>query len=299
MSWTLVLPAIAAVILGVCGGFVQRHLRPQAAVPILTCLAVLVSVATTGALLLLAVGYLAQMPWVVQHAGWCATLARSHDAVPAPVGLGASAGLVAMIATTTVRARRRRSTVAGLAYDGPLQVLPSDERLAFAVPGRPGHIVVSTGMLHLLNPSERRVLFAHETSHLRHRHHRYLAVTDLAAAAIPVLRPLCAHLRYATERWADEDAADAVGDRRLVAQAIARAALGRDSAHPLVGLHLAQLPLSARVESLLAERPSSRAVAVVLGAAVLGLVAAAVTSTIQLQEFLSFAVHVCRNCSAP
>ena len=48
---------------------------------------------------------------------------------------------------------------------------------------------------------------------------------DLAAAINPTLRPTARALRHTVERWADEDAADAVADRRTVARALARAAL--------------------------------------------------------------------------
>jgi beta-lactamase regulating signal transducer with metallopeptidase domain len=48
---------------------------------------------------------------------------------------------------------------------------------------------------------------------------------ELAAAINPMLRPTTATIAHAVERWADEDAARAVGDRRLVARTLARAAL--------------------------------------------------------------------------
>lgn len=292
MTWPLVLPALAAIVLGLFGGVVQRRLRPRAAVLILTTLAVSVTAAVAGALALLTIGYLAQVPWVAEHAGWCRSLARSDDAVPAWAGLAASAGLVSMAAAMTRRARRWRRTVALLSHEGPLELLPTAEPVAFVVPGRPGHIAVSSGLLHLLDAAERRVLFAHEGSHLRHRHHRYLVATELAAAALPALRPLRAHLRFATERWADEDAATAVGDRHLVARAIARAAVGPTIVEPAI-LALAQHGVAARVEALLDRQASSRAVEVTLAAALVGLMAATATSTLQLHHVLAFAAHVC------
>jgi hypothetical protein len=53
-----------------------------------------------------------------------------------------------------------------------------------------------------------------------------------AAGILPALRPLNARLRFALERWADEDAAEAVGDRRLVARTIAQVALARSPNGP-------------------------------------------------------------------
>lgn len=293
MTWLHVLPALAAVGLGLFGGVVQRQLRPRAAVVILSVLAVSVAAAVAGALALLAVGYLAQVPWVAQYAGWCRSLARSHDAVPTWAGMAAMGGLALMAAAVMRRARRWRRTVSGLAHAGPLEILTTTEPVAFVVPGRPGHIAVSSGLLELLDAPERRVLFAHEGSHLRHHHHRYLVAGDLAAAALPVLRPLRAHLRFATERWADEDAAATVGDRHLVARAIARAALGMPSLTPAV-LPMAQYGVAARVEALLCDQPSSRAVEATLTLALFGLIVAAVSSTLQLHHLLAFAMHLCR-----
>lgn len=293
MIWVLVLPAVAAVALGLYGGVVPRRLRPRAAALILTVLALSVTAAVVAALGLLAIGYLAQLPWVAAYAGWCRSPVRSHEAVPAWAGLAASASLVLMVVAVARRVRRRRRMVADLAHDGPLDVLPTAEPLAFVVPGRPGHIAVSSGLLGLLSDSERRVLFAHEGSHLRHRHHRYLAATDLSAIAVPVLRPLKAHVRFATERWADEDAATMVGDRQLVARTIARAALGSAVVSPAV-LSLAEHGVAARIEALLDERSPSQAVETALLTAVGVLSAAAVSSTVQLHHLLAFAAHVCR-----
>ena len=44
-------------------------------------------------------------------------------------------------------------------------VVPDGTADAYAVPGWPGRIVVTAGMLDALNPDERRVLLAHERAH--------------------------------------------------------------------------------------------------------------------------------------
>jgi beta-lactamase regulating signal transducer with metallopeptidase domain len=87
-------------------------------------------------------------------------------------------------------------------------------------------------MLRALPADERRVLLAHEAAHLRHHHHLYVQLAELGAAANPLLRPLASAVRAGTERWADEDAADDVGDRTLAARALARAGLARALASP-------------------------------------------------------------------
>jgi len=96
---------------------------------------------------------------------------------------------------------------------------------AYTVPGHPGRIVVSAGMLDALDAAGREALLAHEHAHLSRRHYLYTTAARLAAAANPLLRPLAGAVDFTVERWADEEAAHAVGDRRQVATAVARAAI--------------------------------------------------------------------------
>jgi hypothetical protein len=61
-------------------------------------------------------------------------------------------------------------------------------------------------------------------SHLAHRHAWWNLAADLAAAVNPLLRPTARAAATAVERWADEDAARAIGDRRQVAVTLIRVA---------------------------------------------------------------------------
>ncbi|MEW2118914.1 M48 family metalloprotease, partial [Streptomyces sp. NPDC005474] len=117
----------------------------------------------------------------------------------------------------TARAVADRQSAAG-----DLRVVDSAEPDAYALPGRPHRIVVTTAMLRSLGPDEREALFAHERAHNAGGHHYFLAAAELAAHCHPALRPARAAIRLAAERAADEAAAAAVGDRRLLARAIAR-----------------------------------------------------------------------------
>lgn len=111
------------------------------------------------------------------------------------------------------------------------------------------------------------MLLAHENARLRHRHDLYRLLPDLGTAANPLLRPLSAAVRRGIERWADEEAARVVGDRRLVARAVARAGLAqvvqpRDGAAcggrlPQSALGLSDSHLRARTEALLLPVPPS------------------------------------------
>lgn len=294
MSWTLLLPAVAVVTIGVCAGPVQRRLRPWVAVPVLALVGAVAAVAVIGALSLVAFGFLIRVPWVSAWTGWCRRLYGTHQ-IPAWQGTLAVAGLLAMAVSALVAHRSRRAAIAHHQFAGPLDVVDTEEPIAYAVPGAPGHVVVSSGMLRCLEPSERRVLLAHEQSHLEHRHDRYIALVELVAATVPVLRPLADHVRFATERWADEDAAAQLGDRRLVARAIARAALAQADWRPQRVLALAGLGVPARVEALLEERRPAAMVAD--AAATAGGAALAVSvgsSAVQLHHLVAFAAHVCR-----
>ena len=179
-----------------------------------------------------------------------------------------------------------------MTYD---DIVGSTEPVAFAVPGRPGRVIVSEGMLGSLDSAEQRVLYAHEHSHLRHHHHRFLHVADAAAAAVPLLAPLNRQVRFATERWADEDAVDEVGDRRLVARAVARAAVASATS----GIEPAALGISgsgtrARVEALM--QPPGGPTGATLAWVLLGLTGLAVSvasSTIQFHHLVAFLSHVC------
>ncbi|QTI43120.1 hypothetical protein JYK04_00882 [Streptomyces nojiriensis] len=115
-------------------------------------------------------------------------------------------------------------------------------------------------MLRALGPAEREVLFGHERAHLAGRHHLLSVTAHLAGAVHPALRSLRPTLEFHLERWADEAAASAVGNRRLAATAIARAALAAasgkrpDKDHgPLMSVGTGPVPQ--RVEALLQPVP--------------------------------------------
>jgi Zn-dependent protease with chaperone function len=111
-------------------------------------------------------------------------------------------------------------------------------------------------MLRLLDDDERRVVFAHEQAHLTHRHHRLVAYAAVAAAVNPLLIPVREAVAYLVERWADEDAAAAVNDRDLVAQAVARAALAIAGQGPIPGLGMHGGVAVHRVQALAEPAPA-------------------------------------------
>jgi hypothetical protein len=183
-------------------------------------------------------------------------------------------------------------------------ILPDRAASAYALPGRPGRIVVTAGMLDALDETGRAALLAHERAHLAGFHHLYTSAARLAAAANPLLRPAARAVEYTVERWADEEAAQAVGDRRLVAHAIGRAALAATPRRPsrvgaaVLGAvfpatyrdtHTAG-PIPRRVAALLKPAPRPRLIllAVVLALALLAGVCA-MEAAHDLQDLLGLA----------
>lgn len=284
MGWAIVLPALTAVAVGIAAGRLQRHLSPAIATVAFTTLAALASVAVTGAVLVLAALFVAQLPLVAGNVPGLRTL-TAHHTLPEWLGFVLVAGSLAM-ALSVVRTVPRRLRLPSM--DAELVVLSDSAPAAYAVPGRPGHIVVSAGMLRLLDEDERRVLLAHERAHLRLRHHVYVRIADVAAGAVPVLRPLRDRVRFATERWADEAAVADVGDRTVVARAICRAAL---AGAPRGALAMATLGVPDRLEALL-DDDASRAHRWATTTSVVGaVVVVAVSSTLQLRLVAAFAAH--------
>ncbi|MER5548310.1 M48 family metalloprotease [Streptomyces sp. NPDC002589] len=145
---------------------------------------------------------------------------------------------------------------------GDLCVVDSPRPDAYALPGRPHRIVVTTAMLRSLDGPEREALFAHERAHNDGGHHYFLAAAELATHCHPALRPVRETIRLAAERAADEAAAARVGDRRLIARAIARAALAGQavrSERPDFAPAATTGPVPHRVQALLAAPYAPRA----------------------------------------
>ena len=291
MIWPLLVPAAAALAACCSFGFVHRRLAPRAGTWVLTLLIAGAGLAVLWAVTMLAFGFLVQhVAWL--DLTWCNPLYRHHDHVPTALGVGALGMLVAMAAGGW-RARRRYRRYASLPGN-QVEIVPTMTPMAMTLPGRSARIVVSSGMLRCLEADELRVLFAHEEAHGRHRHDRFLAIADVVATALPILRPAMRQLQHATERWADESAATAVGDRRLVARAIARAALATNDAPPAPAMGLGTSSVVARVDALLRPRSANVATAATwFGVGMTALAVATVSSTVQLHHLVAFALHIC------
>jgi Zn-dependent protease with chaperone function len=206
---------------------------------------------------------------------------------PQPAGVNDLVGLVAagLLLTGCVRlvlsVRRQHSTHRDLRRlcerrPAGMVVVADPVPQAFAVPGRGGHIVVSSGMLAALDGPQRRVLIAHERAHLAANHYRHTGIVRAATALNPLLAPVSRASGYLCERSADETAAGTVGDRRLAAASLARAALAAaGSPHRSTALGYGGLGVMARVEALQAPPggPRGTALRTLLGLGLIGLIA--------------------------
>lgn len=244
----LLLPLLIAVLLSIVVTTSHRRLPPVVAAKAVTVTLVVVAVAAVPTLWILTLGYLAHMPLFGRGLQWCAESFGVHDRVSTWIGIPA----IALAATGTIRAAQVLRTHRRLRHDqpGPVEIATHQHPFAVTLPGRGGRVLMSTGLLALLQPDEQSIVLAHEHAHAHHRHDRYLLVAQFASATVPLLRPLTSRLQFSLERWADEAAVTACGDRRFVARTLAKVAL--HSVNPVGSLSFSGLGVPARVAALLA-----------------------------------------------
>lgn len=291
MSVELFLPALVAVACGVAAGLFRLPLRPMLAVRVLTAMAIVVAATTTVVLAAIAVGFAARSALVLSVIEWCPVVPLHHQV---GVAEGSVAALLLVVGVWRARRVLGRRRWASAGTDGQsLAVLDSDEPIAYAAPGDPGCVVISRGLLDALEPRERQVVVAHERAHLHHRHHRYLLAGELSVAIVPLLRPLVAQLRLATERSADETAVDALdGDRQLVARTIARAAMTQSVHAGLVGA-FGGGSVPARVQALIGPPDSMTSMAAGTVAGALIAASAMAAGSVQLHHLVELIDHLC------
>jgi hypothetical protein len=206
--------------------------EPRLATWLLTTSSVVLAAASGISLALLAVTGLIRIPLLATLGHWSAQDAQ-RDA-PTELSVALIAGLLlggAALAAARMLWRRARSLAAAaleaacMPASNDLVVVDDEAPEAFALPGLPGRVIVSTGMLHTLEESEHDILLTHERTHLAAHHYLFVALAGLGAAANPLLRPLATAVTYTIERWADERAAAKAGDRARVARTVGKAAL--------------------------------------------------------------------------
>ncbi|MFF4575127.1 M48 family metalloprotease [Streptomyces sp. NPDC001410] len=262
MTALLLLPLLLPFALPALARRALDRLVPAVALWAITACAVVLAGSSLAALGAFVLTGLLKVPLFAALGELVHPLRTASDLVVLPAA-ATSVGALAVCGWTLVRSVLRQTrafraarTEAGRGpAAGDLCVVDSPRPDAYALPGRPHRIVVTTAMLRSLDGREREALFAHERAHNDGGHHYFLAAAELAAHCHPALRPVRETIRLAAERAADEAAAASVGDRRLTARAVARAALAGQAARserPDFAAAATTGPVPRRVQALLA-----------------------------------------------
>ena len=278
--WLLYLPLVIPALAGAAARPLAARLEPRHATWLLTTAAVALAACSLAALALLAAYAAARAPFLAAAGDYSQQVMRRGTPIPAAAGVAAALALTGAAVAVTVMFRNRARALAesyrraaGLHAEDGIVVVPGPAIEAYALPGRPGRIVVSGRLLDCLDDRRRAALIAHEQAHLARRHHLFTTVARLAAAANPLLVPVARSVDYTVERWADEHAAAVTSDRRLVAETIGQVALlagpragpapadGRDGPRHHRAAHPAGLAGLGRARAPPRRRPARRATA--------------------------------------
>ncbi|MEU9154736.1 M56 family metallopeptidase [Streptomyces sp. NPDC048417] len=285
MRISVYIPFLVTAALAVLAAPVARRLPPRPAALALACAALVTAAGWAGSLALLAFSGVAQIPEIAEEGRWSVAALRAEDPVYLVVAAGSALVLGTCVVSMGVAAVRQvrhlvraRRECAHLPGRTELAVIDDDVPLAFALPGAPGRIVVSRGMLCCLGDDEREALLAHERAHLRGRHHLFQGLWRLTAALNPLLRPVTVAGEFVLERWADEEAAERVGDRRVVAHAVGRAALASAGASRPAALAATGGVVPQRVRALLAPPPARRSLPLLAGGLLLAVCCASLAN---------------------
>lgn len=291
------IPILVVAMYGVLAPPISRSARPLVAIWMLSAGALALAVCEVAALAVVVALGAGQLAPFARLGHWSAR-AIGMESPFQTWSIWIAAILLAALAVRTVRAtwmqgRRLQSAwSASRAQPSGLVVLADDAPFAYAVPGWPGRVVVSRGLLRSLDRSGRQAMLAHEQAHLAERHDLHQFAATVAAALNPFLFASPAALNLACERRADEVAARVVGDRRVVARAIATAV------HPQPGTVAwsatgADVPL--RVEALLSPPRDNRLASTLLLVAVVLAVAGSTACVLWLGHDLRSVVIAARH----
>jgi len=248
-------PVALSVLVAVISRLMAARLSPtRGTVIAVVGAAVLCAAGTTWALVLLALTLLGFTQLAVHEATERGVVLLQP--VPGVVGVLAALALVFGLVRVVRVARARWATRRELrelcrsCAPGELAVVPVAEPHAFAVPGRPGKVLVTQGLLALLDGKERRVVLAHERAHLTGRHHGLRATAEVCAAVNPMLVLVREAVAFLVERNADEHAATVSGSREVAARALSKAALVEATERKHAVLGFIACSVTARVAAL-------------------------------------------------
>ena len=188
------LPLLAAAGFGRFGVRLANRMRPSHATWFLTVGGAIVGTAALGSLLLLGFTLVGQVRDIAAIGDWSASALGRRSPVAAAVAATALAA-VGLGAASAARVMIRRIRTIAIAHEackrltavGGVVVTGDDDVAAYALPGRPGRVIVSAATLARLDSKEASALVAHEQSHLRHRHYLHQLTAAVVAATNPLL----------------------------------------------------------------------------------------------------------------
>lgn len=262
---TVVVVAAPAVALAGGAGFgalaprVVRGCRPAVATWALTAGAIAAAGSAMVVLLMLAVPLVGQDDALVDHVRLSPRIFDQHSGSGTAVAALAAVAVTCLLVRTLRRWNRQRRAFARAAVvarrlgatAGGVVVVPDDDVDVYALAGRPGVVVATSGLMRALPPAERRAVLAHERAHLRHHHHWHLRVVQAAATLNPCLALVPSASAFCVERWADEAAATSTS-RTTTATALMRvaAAAGRERERADTELAAARSAVDERLTAL-------------------------------------------------
>ena len=266
------LPLLVVLAVALLGGPTLDRLAPAVAASVNVVILLAVAIAAVPTFWVLALSALSHAG--VRHAlsNWSMHLLPDQPVASALIG--AASVVLALVGLVRVVIVVRRHRLLRCTDGCAVEIVETPAVFAYTLPGPAGTIAVSRGLCDALTDAEFDIVIAHEESHARHRHDRFLLLAFVVDAAVPFMRRATAQLRFHLERWADEDAVrHTATDRSTVARTIAKVALATTPNAATLGI--ATHGVAARASALV-DPPSSA------GATRLALIAGIVTTTVAL-----------------
>lgn len=258
MTVAMLLPMLASAAFGLLSPVLARRLPPALATWLLGAGGLCAAAGFAASLLLVAITLVGQLPLLAERGHWSDTVLHRTDPIWSPLAVTALLALTVVSLRFAVAAGRRlvalRSAhrlAAALSPAGnELVVVDDADYQAYAVPGNPGRIVVSSTLLRALTATQRRGVLAHERAHLRQHHHVHHTLAHLAAAANPLAFGLPSAIALATERWADASASAASSPADVAGALVLAAHRSSGPAPSTAVLAAADTEVAVRVEAL-------------------------------------------------
>ncbi|KJE22967.1 Zn-dependent protease with chaperone function [Frankia torreyi] len=228
MVWV---PLVVNIVVAMCAPALARRLPYRVKPAALTAGAVIAAAGWVWSLTLLAVSFVDRMPALAHRLGATvgappAELPPSSAGAAAVLAVGATAGMLLAAATRIGRDLIRAERLVRRLPPGRVHVVPLGQPDACAIGGvTGGRVVITAGMIDCLDSAEQDAVLAHEHAHLAGGHHWLRMIVACCAAVDPLLRRLPGLVENACERWADEHAARATGQRRVLARALGKVSL--------------------------------------------------------------------------